>query len=210
MKRILLIMVVLTFVLSAGAFARSLGLPNELINGSFEALNLVGWSVEGRMDGWDFPAPYGSLPHVARNVKGYYSGAIADGRLYQDVYVDPGTYEIDMSGYVKRYVLDSNFAMHPDWGWSRAELIVDGNVVATSPNYPANDVMNYFELRWTGPVESYKRVAIVWGTLNPGAYKTFDVMVCDDIDLEERIVPEPCSMLALIGGLAGLVIRRRK
>ena len=208
MKKTLLIALALTFALSAGVFARSLGLPNELTNGSFEEPIEFPWQVEGRtVEQADQEPQDGAW--VARSMNAYYSEDLPDGHLYQCFLADTGLYEVDFSGWVKRYVLGDGFALMPDWGWVTVQLTID-NIVVAEETWAADDTWHYFELTAVGNVTCGKDVHILWGTAPGVGYKTFDVLLVDGLDLEERLVPEPVSILMVLGGLAGLAIRRRR
>jgi len=208
MRRALLFTLALVFALSVGAFARSLGLPNELINGSFEDPIVSPWQVTGRtVEQADQEPQDGAW--VGRSMSAYYSEDLPDGHLWQCVVVPYGPYEIDFSGWVKRYVLGDGFALMPDWGWVTVQLTVD-NIVVAEESWAADDTWHYFELTATAPVDCVKDVHILWGTAPGVGYKTFDVLLVDGLDLEERIIPEPMSMLVVLGGLASLAVRRRK
>lgn len=208
MRKALLIALVLSFALSASAFARSLGLPNELVNGSFEEPIEFPWQVAGRtVEQADQEPQDGQF--VARSVQGYYSDDLPDGHLYQCFLADTGLYEVDFSGWVKRYVLGDGFALMPDWGWVTVQLTID-NVVVAEQSWAADDTWHYFELTAVAPVDCVKDVHVLWGTAPGVGYKTYDVLLVDGLDLEERLIPEPMSMLVVLGGLAGLAVRRRK
>ena len=206
MKKVLLLVWALTFALSATAFARSLGLPNELVNGSFEE-GLGGWTLEGRSGEQATQEPQDGQ-YVFRSIT---SGnqPPPDGHLSQIVQVAPGYYEVDLSGWIKGYVLDGGYQPHPEWGWMAVQLTIDGEVVAEQM-YQRDDTWYYVELFWEGQVLQYKDVHIIWGTEPIGDWRTFDVMLADGFDLEERIIPEPMSMLVVLGGLAGMIARRRR
>lgn len=212
MRKLVVMVAVAALVLTCStAFARSLGLPNELINGGFELGNLTGWTVVNQPSGgsWDFPGADKEGTKMARFVRGYNSGQYPNASLNQDVYVDPGWYIIDLSGWVKRYCLNSSFGLQPTWGWVKVVLTVDDNPIWESPQYAANDQWNYVEYVTPAPVyvNEKKDVHIVWGVTGNN-YMTFDVLLADGFDLEE--VPEPCSMMVLFSGLGALVLRRRK
>jgi hypothetical protein len=213
MKRTLLLVLALVFALSAGAFARSLGLPNELINGSWESGDDMFWARQGgeivNLDTW-FAAP-GPAPGQS-DVYGYGLASCwgtADGSIYQDVYVMPGIYEVDLSGWLQAkdgYGFPS---------WIELQLLVDDVLVgAEQVSASGSDTgWVYKEIRWTGFVagkKTAKLVAHVDGREGGPGNWPWGIVYADGIDLEEQMVPEPASILALVAGLGGLVIRRRK
>lgn len=213
MKKTLFVVLALVFALSAGAFARSLGLPNELINGSWEFGDDTAWLRQGgdivNLNTW-FAGP-GPAPGES-DVFGYgiaSSWGINTGSISQNVYVAPELYEIDLSGWL---------CAKDGWGmpsWIELQLLID-DVLVDSQRVSASGSetgWQYVEIRWTGFVLGKKTVRIEGYAdgreAGPNNWP-WGIVYADGIDLEERIVPEPASMLVLAGGLAGLVIRRRR
>lgn len=205
MKRLLVLLAVVAITVSASAAYA------QLVNGSFESGNLNGWTNTGRTGSWDFPGGGDAKDGLksARQIKGSFNTAIADGQLFQDQALASGLYDLSMSGWVKRYVLDGSYAKHEDWGSVKVELLADG-VVVNSVTYAATDAWNNFSLTGQANVSSKVTANFLWSTATNGQWKTFDVVLVDGVNLTATAVPEPCTMLALLGGLAGLVIKRRK
>lgn len=213
MKKALLFVLALAFALSTGVMARSLGLPNELINGSWESGNDMGWWRQGgdivdlrTWFGNPGPAP-GEL-----DVYGYglaSSWGVADGSISQDVYVEPGIYQIDLTGWLQA----KDGGGFPSW--IELQLTVDDQVVAAERVEASGGDTGwvYKEIRWVGFVAGKKDVHLVGHVdgreAGPGNWP-WGIVYADGIDLEEKIVPEPGTLLALAAGLAGIVVRRRK
>lgn len=206
MKRLLVFLAIAALAVSAvSASAQSL-----LINGSFEdGAPTPGWTITGGYPIERQTQEPQSGSYAARSMKGFYSGTPEAGSLFQTVAL-AGTYDVVLSGAVKRYVLGDGYAPHPDWGTVAVDLTVDGAVVQTQ-EFAADDTWHNIQFAYNGPVQSNAGVNIRWGlTAAGGGNKTFDVMLADSFNLSATAVPEPASMLALLGGLAGLVIKRRK
>lgn len=211
MKKTLLVVLALVFALSASAFARSLGLPNELINGSWEFGDDTGWLRQGgeivNLNTW-FANP-GPAPGES-DVYGYglaSSWGTAGGNISQNVYIAPGTYEVDLSGWLQA---------KDGWGfpsWIELQLLVDDVLVgAQRVSASGGDTgWQYVEIRWQGFVLGKTTARIeAWvdgREAGPNNWP-WGIVYADGIDLE--IVPEPATMLVLAGGLAGLAIRRRR
>jgi len=214
MRRILILVLVLTFALSCGAFAKSLGLPNELINGSWEFGDDTAWLREGgeivNVNTW-FAAP-GPAPGETDDF-GYGCAScwgIGSGQITQDVYVAPGEYMVDLSGWL--YAMDTGGFE----SWIELQLLIDDQVVGSQVVSASGSQTGwtYVEVNWCGFVagkKSARVVAYVDGREDYVGYgSAWGIVYADGIDLEEcgNIIPEPASLLVLLGGLAA--IRRRK
>jgi len=208
--------IAVVFMLGAGmALASSLGLPNELVNGGFEEWGEqgpIGWEGDtGKLSQSTDNPPEGQ--YTAQALVGYTS-APNEGEVWQ---IEPvpvsGPYIIDLSGWVKRYCLDGDFANHPEWGWIEVMLTVDGEPI-WSETFPADDQWHYFEYITPEPVwvNEFKDIHILWGNTPEGSanYRTFDNALMDGFDKEEILVPEPGTIALLLSGLAGIAALRRK
>lgn len=157
-KHVVALAIIALALTASAASARSLGLPNELPNGSFEA-GRQPWQTDGGYPVEQATQEPRDGQYVARSLTGYYSGGREPGHLYQCIVVPRGIYEVDLSGWVKRYVLGDGYALQPLWGWVEVQLTID-NIVVASQKWDADDAWHYFELRWTGLVECAKDVHI--------------------------------------------------
>ena len=215
MKKALLLMLVLTFALSCGAFAKSLGLPNELINGSWEFGDDTAWLREGG-DIVDLTSYFGNPGPAQGEVDtfGYATASswgVNSGQITQDVYVAPGEYMVDLSGWL--CVMDGG--MIPSY--AELQLLIDDQVVdsarvelAGSGDFTTTG-WQYVEINWCGFVAGKKSARVVlFADGQGGGNWPWGIACADGIDLEEcgNVVPEPASLLVLLGGLAA--IRRRK
>lgn len=218
MRRSLFVLLALTLALSTGALARSLGLPNELINGSWEMGSDLGWLRNGGdvVDLTTYFANPGPAPGEL-DLFGYgiaSSWGINTGSISQDVYCAPDVYTVDLSGWLR--VMDGGMAP----SWIELQLLVDDVLVGAQRVQLAgaggftDTGWTYVEVRWAGFIAGKKTarvegVADAWG--GPGEWP-WGIVVADGIDMEQipGIIPEPCSLLALGAGLAALAIRRRR
>lgn len=211
MKKTLVILLVLTFAMSAGAFARSLGLPNELLNGSWESgLFTPGWTKIAGAIYYEGDPNWSEPPRAPGESDIYYLGKPCTNLLRyagaeQSVAKTAGTYTVDLSGWL--CVLDTGSLP----SWIEMSLKVDGVVVDTFRITATESEITwtYHEILWTGYVAS-NVTAYVYGTVDGTGGTTTSYIMADGFDLESEIVPEPCTLMALAGGLVGLVIRRRK
>jgi hypothetical protein len=207
MKRTLLFTLVLLFALSASILA------NELLNGSWESGDdMFWWRLGGgivNLNTW-FANP-GPAPGEA-DVYGYglaSSWGTADGSISQDIYVMPGVYTVNLSGWLQA---------KDGWGfpsWIELQLLIDDVVVAAQQVSASGADTGWVkkQISWTGFVagkKTAKLVAHVDGREGGPINWPWGIVYADGIVLEEEIVPEPASILALVAGLGGLVIRRRR
>ena len=212
MKKVLVFALAACMVCAASAaFARSLGLPNELLNGGFEN-GVVGWSGSG----WSVIGPgwfWGAGPYTgAKGLGVAANGGISEAEITQIVPVAaPGVYQVDLSGWV--WIFDNSDNPY-DQSWATVQITADGEVVAEKTLYSTENPRGqwiYVELTWQGYVEAFKDVHIV-GHADGRIDGWWGVIATDDWDLEERLVPEPSSLIALLTGaaaLGGLALRRR-
>lgn len=179
------------------AGASSLGLPNEVFNGTFDE-GFIGWDVTGGVELWNEGVPDTSAWCVS-------NWGVDEGTIEQCWAVDPGYYIVDVSYYWKIW---DNSPAYPSI--VRVELTVDGEVVASVEHTEPLDQWIYEEFYWEGWVECYKDIHIYLKGDGQGS-DGWGLAAIDVIDVEEYIVPEPASIALLATGLAGLVgLTRRR
>ena len=212
MKRALLLTMALVFAASCGTSARSLGLPNELINGSWEFGDDTAWLREGG-DIVDMPSYFGNPGPAPGEVDNFgyataSSWGVNSGQITQDVYVAPGEYVVDLSGWL--LVMDGGAIA----SYAELQLLVDDQVVDSArleligPGSFQTTGWQYFEVNWTGFVAGKKSARVVlYADGQGGGEWPWGIACADGIDIEQRIVPEPAGLLVLLGALAA--VRRR-
>jgi|GEM_PF-2626219 len=219
MRKLLLPLVVAATLLASTAFA-----ANLLTNGSFETWdgsNFAGWTKNMgtgtvqtlSQQARDINNDWGGSPFYGQTAKTYYNKGVATATLTQQVDMTPGNYNLIFSGKLQRVVLDTGYNNHPDWGFFTVDLFIDTAKVYTV-TYAANNVTETPYFSYVGPVSGFAKVVFTMGDTSVGNIsnnKSYDMSKFDSFVLDQ--VPEPGSLLALLGGLAGfagMVIRRRQ
>lgn len=207
MKKALFLVVALVFALSAGALA------NELYNGSWQSGNDEGWFRSGG-NVVDTTSYFGN-PGPAPGETDIYGYAIAsswgtgDGNIAQDIYVDSGLYNVTLGGWMR--AMDG-------WGIPSTinlQLLIDDVLVNEQQVSASGGDTGWIfkQIDWTGNIVGKTTVKLVTHVdgqeAGPGDWP-WGIAYADGISLEQTLVPEPASMLALAAGLVGMVIRRKK
>jgi len=195
------------------AGAASVGGANLLLNGGFETGNLANWNW-GLQQAQVVSGPWGQWLQGAAEGDWFATWYVQNaepnwiGVLSQNVNINPGTYYIDLSGWV--YAWNSAGGSAQWQTWIEVGTLVDGEAVDIQ-YYDASQILpgwNYFEIR-TGPwqVQNSVGVQIVFEI---GQQLAWHEGAVDGIDLEIYI-PEPSTIALLLTGLAGVgaFIRRR-
>jgi len=208
--------IVLALVLALGnsAVAKSIGLPNELINGSWESGDDTAWMSDGGevvdLNTW-FMTPGRALGEV----DDYGYGVVcawydAYGEITQDVSLVGAHRVIDLSGWL--WAWDTGGVP----SWIELQLLINGEVVGSQRVSASGGMVGwtYVDIQWSGFVAgtcSARVIGSVQASEDTIGFGTGWGVVCaDGIDLEDGIPlsSEPTSLLVLLGGLAA--IRRRK
>ena len=209
MRKVLLPIAVLVLALSTFAAA------NELINGSWELGDDSFWVRSGgeivNLNTW-FASP-GPAPGET-DVYGYGIAScwgISEGSILQEVYCDPGVYNVFVSGWLQA----KDGGNTPSW--IELRLLIDDQLVATERVEVAGGDTGWIRksIAWTGPIAMKKTVQIAgrgdaWGGPNPWPW---GIVYADGIVMTQELVPEPSSLVALVsslGALAGIAFRRRR
>lgn len=226
----LFLVVLLVSLLALPAFAAEL-----LVNGGFEQSGNYGSSNLG--PGWSHidtqyterpthplitvasPNQYWPVSHSGQKAIAMVStadGVECTGTIVQTIQLPNGTYNVSFSGW--GWVYNSNYPANVSW--LRADLYVDStDYVVGNPgwvkafgldsNFNNNAGWKYCWNEWTGTIHSSISLVITQ-RVNGYAPTGSGAVISDDWSLQANPVPEPSGLLALCGGITGLLAFRRQ
>lgn len=213
MKRTCLLALGLLLVLSVSAVA------NELYNGSFSEPGdpVAAWQRNGgnyKTDGW----LAGTALFYAQDGDGFFYGVTTQGGtkvgdVYQDVYLAaPGAYNVNLTCWAD--IADGGGVA----SWGELQLLADGAVVASQRltflgdggSNPQSTGWQKLSVNWNGNTYGQLSAKFAFSLDGPAGGWSWGQAYCDNFVMDATPVPEPASILALVGGLAGLIIRRRR
>lgn len=203
----LFVALALILALSSGSFA-----DQVLLNRGFEDSTGHGnyWTVSGipidqYANAWMVPGqcPATTGPWGLDLVNNY---GISDGTCVQTYYTTPGQYTVTGSGWFRAFS-----GVGTGTSYARIRIRVDGvkvsEVTLNGVNGAWTDWTKLDAPAWTGQVNSSVEFRIALHADGQGGWGQ---VVGDQMRMDVTAVPEPASILALVAGLGGLVIRRRK
>jgi hypothetical protein len=131
---------------------------------------------------------------------------ISNGTCSQTYYATPGVYQIDGSGWFRLFS-----GVGTGVSFARIRIFVDGVKVTENQLNGTNGVWtDWTKLivpTWTGQVNSSIEFRVALRADGTGGWGQ---SVGDLMYMDVTPVPEPASILALVAGLGGLIVRRRK